>query len=88
MVFKIKDDEESIRNFLYKLGAARLDTMILTETDEAIRNFVFSIPHDKILGLNSEIATIMIKNLNLKFSKYGILFEYVSIIAIRLPWEI
>ena len=88
MVFRIKDDESSIRNFIYKLGAARLDKMILEETDEAVRNFVFSIPHYKILELSSEIASIMIKNLNEKFNKYGVLFEYVSIKGIRLPWEI
>ena len=79
LVFKIKDDEKSVCNFVYKLGAARLDTMILNETDEAIRNFVYTIPHNRVLDLSSEIANIMIKDLNKKFSRYGILFEYVCL---------
>lgn len=88
LTFKIMDDESSIKKFIYRLGAARLDTMLQVEIDEAIRNFIHSIKHNQVLDLKSEMATHMIEELNGKFTNFGVHFENAAVTSIRVPKEI
>lgn len=85
LMSRIDEHEESIKKFIYKLGAARLDDILQVEIDEAVRNFVRSIQHDQVLDLKSEMASTMIAELNKKFRSFGIIFENASISSINLP---
>ena len=88
LMFRILDDEESVKKFVYKMGAARLDDFLLIEVDEAIRTFIRSVNHDKVLDLKSELATQMIEGLNGKFKSFGVFFENVSISSLKVPYII
>jgi regulator of protease activity HflC (stomatin/prohibitin superfamily) len=88
LTFKIMDDEANIKKFIYSLGAARLDTMLQVEIDEAIRNFIHTIKHNQVLDLKSEMATHMIEELNGKFKLFGVHFENATVTSIKVPHEI
>ena len=87
LTFKVCEDEESVKNFIYKLGACRLEDMLSSELEEAVRNFVREIDHRQVLDVKSEMAGNMIKELNLKFKRFGVKFENASISSIRLPYK-
>ena len=79
LTFRILDDEKSVKNFVYRLGVARLDMMLRTEIDEAIRNFIHSVKHNQVLDLKSEMAMRMIDELNAKFKVFGVHFENAAV---------
>jgi regulator of protease activity HflC (stomatin/prohibitin superfamily) len=85
LMLRIMEDEASIKKFIYKMGASRLDDILQTELEEAVRNFIRTLKHTEVFDLKSEMATKMIAELNQKFNTFGVLFENASISSIQLP---
>ena len=83
--FRILDDEKNIKNFVYKLGAVRLGDILKMEIEEAIRNFLRGVKYEDALGLKSEMAKMMVEELNGKFKNYGVVVEYAIVASIKLP---
>jgi membrane protease subunit (stomatin/prohibitin family) len=67
------------------LGATRLDELLAAESEEAIRNFVHSVRLSQVQDIKAEIAQTMLGDLNAKFNKFGVYFENVSIMYIKIP---
>lgn len=57
-----------MKNFVYKLGAARFDELLDAEIDENIRTFINGIWLSQIYDLKGEMAKKMIEELNQKFA--------------------
>lgn len=57
-----------MKNFVYKLGAARFDELLDAEIDENIRTFINGIWLSQIYDLKGEMAKKMIEELNHKFA--------------------
>jgi len=83
--FRIGPSEEDCVNFIYKLGAVRLDELLSAETEEAIRNFVHSHEVRQVQDLKAELAETMLYDLNHKFSQFGVHFESVVIVNVFIP---
>lgn len=88
LMFRIGNKEADVYNFVYKLGAPRLDELVHAESEEAIRNFIQTVKHTEILDLKSEMAKNLIADLQEKFQPYGVYFESVAITQIKLPEEL
>ncbi len=72
-------DEQRVKNFVYKLGAGRFDELLYAEIDEGIRTFVNGIWLSQVFDLKGEMASKMIKDLTSKFEYFGVSFENCSI---------
>ena len=77
--FRMPRDEDRVKNFVYRLGAARFDELLYAEIDEGIRNFVNGIWLSQVFDLKGEMAQKMIKDLNSKFDYFGVNFENCSV---------
>jgi len=71
--------------FIYELGPAKLDEMLASESEEAIRNFVHSVRLSQIQDIKGEIASTLLTDLNKKFVDFGVFFENVQILQIKIP---
>lgn len=60
-------DEFRVKNFVYRLGAARFDELLFAEIDEGIRTFINGIWLSQVFDLKGEMAVKMIRDLNIKF---------------------
>jgi regulator of protease activity HflC (stomatin/prohibitin superfamily) len=56
LTFSIGPDAESVKDFCYLLGPARMDEYMSSQTEEAIRGLVFSVTHDQVNDLREEFA--------------------------------
>mmetsp|Transcript_35530 Transcript_35530/g.69959 ORF Transcript_35530/g.69959 Transcript_35530/m.69959 type:complete len:433 (-) Transcript_35530:117-1415(-) len=88
LTFRIGPDIDGARNFIYKLGARRLDELLACETEEAIRGLVYSVTHDKVNDLREEFAVGMLATLNNKVQPYGVQIMNVKITDVKLPKEL
>lgn len=57
-----------VKNFVYKLGAARFDELLYAEIDENIRTFINGIWLSQVFDLKGEMANKMMQELNQKFA--------------------
>lgn len=71
--------------FIYELGPSKLDEMLAAESEEAIRNFVHSVRIAQIQDIKGEIASTLLQDLNKKFAEFGVFFENVQILQIKIP---
>ena len=83
--FHIGPGEDDCRNFFYRMGPCRLDELLAAESEEALRNFVHSVRLSQIQDIKGEIATTLLGDLNRKFNRFGVFFENVQIMTIRIP---
>lgn len=74
-----QQDEQRVKNFVYRLGAGRFDELLYAEIDEGIRIFVNGIWLSQVFDLKGEMAAKMIKDLNSKFEFFGVTFETCNI---------
>ena len=88
IILRLGDNEEDSRNFIYKLGAKRLDQLLKNESQESIRNFIRKYKYYEVPDLKSEISGTVNEGLNKKFNQFGVFFEHVAITAVKLPGEI
>lgn len=88
LTFKIGPGEEDCKSFVYQLGATRLDEMLAAESEEAIRNFVHTVRLRQIQDIKGEIAQTLLSDLNRKFNEFGVFFENVQIMSIKIPQEL
>lgn len=77
--FRLPIDEQSVKNFVYKLGAGRFDELLAAEVEENMRTFINSIWLSQVFDLKSDMANAMMHDLNTKFSQYGIQFEQCNV---------
>lgn len=59
--------EAEVKNFVYKLGAARFDELLYAEVDENIRTFINGIWLSQVFDLKGDMARAMMQELNQKF---------------------
>jgi hypothetical protein len=59
--------EEDAKKFFYNFGPARLEELLVVETEEEIRGFLKTINVSKVHDVKSEITTVVLKNLYSKF---------------------
>jgi hypothetical protein len=73
-----------VKNFVYKLGAARFDELLAAEVEENMRNFINTIWLHQVFDLKSDMANSMIDELDKKFSFYGISFDQCSVTHVEV----
>ena len=73
-----------MKNFVYKLGAARFDELLDAEIDENIRTFINGIWLSQIYDLKGEMAKKMIEELNHKFAQFGVTFENCNVTGVHV----
>mmetsp|Transcript_17605 Transcript_17605/g.26684 ORF Transcript_17605/g.26684 Transcript_17605/m.26684 type:complete len:413 (-) Transcript_17605:409-1647(-) len=88
LTFQIGPDEVDAVNFVYSLGATRLDELLSAEAEEAIRALVYSVTHDKVNDLREEFAHGMLKTLKRKIKPYGVDILHVKITDVALPTDL
>lgn len=88
LTFRIGPGHDECKKFIYELGPAKLDQMLEAESEEAIRNFVYSVKLSQIQDIKGEIASSLLSDLNRKFVEFGVYFENVHILQIRIPGEL
>jgi regulator of protease activity HflC (stomatin/prohibitin superfamily) len=72
-------DQQLVKEFVYKLGAGRFDELLAAEVEENMRTFINSIWLSQVFDLKSDMANVMMQELNRKFSIYGIQFEQCNV---------
>jgi len=84
LVFSIRGPKE----FVYKLGAARLDELLSGAVEEGIRALVRSTDHTEVYSLRGNRAGNLLHQLNEKFKETGVWFSDCKITAVWLPPEL
>lgn len=77
--FRMPQDAQLVKNFVYKLGAGRFDELLAAEVEENMRTFINSIWLSQVFDLKSDMANTMMTELNSKFQQYGIMFEQCNV---------
>lgn len=80
--------EEDAKKFFYNFGPARLEELLVVETEEEIRGFLKTINVSKVHDVKSEITTVVLKNLYSKFISYGVVIEMVNIMGVIIPEDL
>eukprot|EP00816_Leptocylindrus_hargravesii_P007862 CAMPEP_0196825052 /NCGR_PEP_ID=MMETSP1362-20130617/92831_1 /TAXON_ID=163516 /ORGANISM="Leptocylindrus danicus, Strain CCMP1856" /LENGTH=430 /DNA_ID=CAMNT_0042205421 /DNA_START=506 /DNA_END=1798 /DNA_ORIENTATION=+ len=88
LTFRIGPDIDAAKNFVYRLGANRLDAMLSNVTEESIRGLVYSVTHDQVNDLREEFALGMLSTLNSKTAAFGVQVMNVKITEVVLPREL
>lgn len=73
-----------VKNFVYRLGAARFDELLYAEIDEGIRNFINGIWLSQVFDLKGDMARQMIQDLNKKFAFFGVVFENCNVTNVHV----
>jgi regulator of protease activity HflC (stomatin/prohibitin superfamily) len=82
--FRMPSQEQEVKNFVYKLGAARFDELLQAEIDENTRTFVNGIWLSEVFDLKGEMAKKTLQELNTKFSHFGIYFETCNVTNVHV----
>ncbi|KAI9922191.1 hypothetical protein PsorP6_001944 [Peronosclerospora sorghi] len=83
--FQIGPTADDAYTFVYSLGAHRLDELLYSLTEEAIRGLVHSVRHDQVHDLREKFAIGMKTDLNTKLKLYGVLIHNVKVTNVELP---
>lgn len=76
------------RDFVHSLGATKFDDMLKAVSEEAIRANVRMVKHNHIYELRGSGADELMKVLNTKFSKFGVMFTNTTIVNVVLPRDL
>ena len=82
--FRLPQNEDQVKKFVYNLGAGRFDELLTAEVEENIRNFINTIWLTQIFDLKSDLASSMMQELNRKFQFYGIVFEQCNVTNVKV----
>lgn len=74
--------------FLYYLGANKLEELLEQESEESIRNFVRTIKVNQIRDIKSELTSQMMAELNDRFNQYGVYIEKVNVMNVIIPKDL
>lgn len=88
LTFRVGPGHDECMKFIYELGPSKLDQMLEAESEEAIRNFVYSVRLSQIQDIKGEIASTLLQDLNRKFVQFGVFFENVHILQIKIPAQL
>lgn len=83
--FQIGPTEDDAVKFVYSLGAHRLDELLYSLTEEAIRGLVNSVRYDQVHDLREDFAMGMKRDVNDKLSQFGIFIHNVKVTNVELP---
>ena len=84
----IANDFERVKEFVYRLGAERLDSYLYMQVEESIRTMVYSVTHDRVNDLRSEFASEMLSVLQSKLYPLGVDVQSVKVTDVALPREL
>lgn len=88
ITFYIGPGVDEAKKFVYSLGASRLDELLSSQTEEAIRALVYGVPAMRVHDLREEFAIGMLNNLNQTVNRYGVNISNVKITNVKLPNEL
>jgi uncharacterized membrane protein YqiK len=80
--------EQDAMKFFYNFSPARLEELMVVETEEEIRGFMRTVKIAKVHDVKSEITQVVLKNLYAKFIVYGVVIECVNIMAVVIPEDL
>ncbi|KAF4321622.1 hypothetical protein BBO99_00000742 [Phytophthora kernoviae] len=83
--FQIGPTVDDAVKFVYSLGAHRLDELLYSLTEEAIRGLVHSVRYDQVHDLREDFAMDMKKDLNDKLAQFGVFIHNVKVTNVELP---
>ncbi|ETN19802.1 hypothetical protein PPTG_04983 [Phytophthora nicotianae INRA-310] len=83
--FQIGPTEDDAVKFVYTLGAHRLDELLFSLTEEAIRGLVNSVRYDQVHDLREDFAMGMKTDLNNKLAQFGVFIHNVKVTNVELP---
>ena len=81
-------NEQEVKNFVYRLGAARFDELLQAEIDENTRTFVNGIWLGEVFDLKGEMAKKTLQELNHKFAPFGIYFETCNVTNVHVSQQL
>ncbi|CDW91625.1 UNKNOWN [Stylonychia lemnae] len=81
---RAKDCEQ----FLYYLGANKLQELLEQESEESIRNFIRTQKVNRIRDIKSELTSQMMAELNNRFNQYGVYVEQVNVMNVIIPKDL
>ena len=84
----IANDFERVKEFVFRLGAERLDAYLYMQVEESIRTLVYGVTHDRVNDLRSEFASEMLSVLQSKLNPLGIDVQNVKVTDVALPKEL
>jgi len=84
LVFRVLKAQQ----FVYSLGATKFDDALKAVAEEAIRAVVRAIKHNHVYELRGSGADVLLKALNAKFERFGVLFSNATIINVTLPQDL
>lgn len=84
----IGNDFERVKQFVFGLGAERLDSYLLMQVEESIRTLVYGVTHDRVNDLRSEFASEMLRTLQSKLAPLGVDVQNVKVTDVQLPIEL
>ena len=84
----IANDFERVKEFVFSLGAERLDAYLYMQVEESIRTLVYGVTHDRVNDLRSEFASEMLSVLQSKLNPLGVDVQNVKITDVALPKEL
>ena len=85
---KIGPDAKRVKDFVYKMGAERLDAYLNFQVNESIRTLVYEVTHDRVNDLRSEFASNMMRDLQGKMGMFGVEVVNVKVTDVQLPREL
>ena len=86
--FRIGPDIDRVQDFVFKMGAERLDGYLYFQVEESIRTLVHSVTYDRVNDLRSEFSGEMLRTLQSKLSLFGVEVSNVKITDVALPFEL
>lgn len=89
LVFHIKQNEADIKNFIYKLGPEKLDTMLKAFQEESVREMARKRKYTEIYDLMDTSADKQMetarRTLNDGLHDYGVEVKHITITNVHLP---
>lgn len=86
--FRIGPDVQRVQDFVFYMGAERLDGYLYFQVEESIRTLVQGVTYDKVNDLRSEFSGEMLRTLQSKVGPFGVDILNVKITDVALPREL
>lgn len=80
--------EHDCQQFLYYLGANKLEELLEQEAEEKIRIFVRDQRVKRIRDIKSETTQKMLEQLNDRFNKFGVYIEKLNVMNVIIPKDL
>jgi len=88
VALRIGPSFDRVQDFVFHMGAERLDAYLSFQVEESIRGLVYDVTHDRVNDLRSEFAADMLSVLQAKVERFGIEIVNVKVTDVALPREL